>query len=95
MNTNNASVLPLQGSANEGGNYTCHWNNSIGEARYKHFTVTFVDRIESLAETISIAIPVSVALAILLLIGIIVGVQIYLKNVRRATMKEVDELYYV
>ena len=74
----NSSVLLLKGSTDEIGNYTCHWNNSLGEARFKQFNVTYVGRTEMIVDT---AIAVSVPLAILLLISIIVAVRFYFLKV--------------
>ena len=71
-------ALDLKGSADEIGNYTCHWNNSLGEARYKIFIVTYVD--ERKTRT-SIAVAVPIFLAILLFISIAVGVRFYLLKV--------------
>ena len=74
----NSSVLLLKGSTDEIGNDTCHWNNSLGEARFKQFNVTYVGRTEMIVDT---AIAVSVPLAILLLISIIVAVRFYFLKV--------------
>ena len=74
----NSSSLSLEGTADETGNYTCHWNNSLRQARFKNFTVTYVDNSEPVSpETIAI----SVSFAILLLISIIVSVKFYLFKV--------------
>ena len=76
----NSSSLSLKGSTDEIGHYTCHWKNSLGQAKLKTFDVTYFDHIiQKSPETI--AIVVSTALAILLLISVIVGVQMYLKKV--------------
>ena len=84
----NSSAVRLQGSADEIGNYTCHWNNSLGEARFKQFTVTYVGEKER--ETIvvtrtdtKIVVALSVALAILLLISIVVGTKYYVFKVKK------------
>ena len=76
----NSSTLPLKGSVDESGTYTCHWNNSLGEARFKRFIVTHVDKMEKIVDTI--VIDVSVPLAILLLISIIVAVRFYILKVK-------------
>ena len=76
----NSSALQLQGSVDETGTYTCKWNNSLGEVRYKHFTATYVDKTEPISPA-TIAISVSVALAILLLISVSIGVRFYLFKV--------------
>ena len=76
----NSSVVLLQGSVDEIGNYTCHWNNSLGQARFKKFNVIYVDNTEPVSPEI-VAIAVSVPLVILLLIAIIVGVRLYLLKV--------------
>lgn len=41
--THNSSALPLQGIEDERGNYACHWNNSLKQARFKNFRVSFMD----------------------------------------------------
>ena len=81
LNTN-SSILSLKGSDDEVGNYTCHWNSSLGQARFKQFTVTYVNKTEpeKIVDT-SIAIGVSVPLSILLLISIIVVVTFYFLKV--------------
>ena len=69
------------------GDYTCQWNNSLGEARSKRFSVNYIEPVNEITEmsreTI-IAIGIAVFLAILLLISVIVGVQMYLKKVSKA-----------
>ena len=85
-----SSALLLQGSVDEIGNYTCHWNNSLGQARFKSFFVTHVDETKLKSpETIAISVP----LAILLLISIAVGVQIYLKKVSRTIIESKLTIY--
>ena len=81
------------------GNYTCHWNNSLGEARFTNFSVTYVEKaeLESKETTPLIeartVIAVSVLLVILLLISIIVGALLYLKKVSRAINRRILTRY--
>ena len=83
----NSSALSLRGSTDEIGNYTCHWNNNLGQPRFKQFTVNHVDELESEGiavtgtDTSIVAVVVSIVLAIILLIAIIVGVRFYLIKV--------------
>ena len=76
----NLSALSLNGSADEISNYTCHWENSLGEARFKNFIVTYIEKTEPVSPEI-IAIAVSVALAIFLLTSIVGGIRFYLFKV--------------
>ena len=69
----NSSVLSLKGSADEIGDYTCHSNNTLGQARFKTFTVTHIDRTETIFD--NTIVGVSVSLVILLLISIAVAVR--------------------
>ncbi|KAI9565388.1 hypothetical protein GHT06_009180 [Daphnia sinensis] len=76
-----SSILPLQGTGGEKGTYSCHWNNSRGEKRYRNFS--FAGETES----IGIAIAVSVSLAILTIIGVSIKQYIDKKNLE----KEIQE----
>lgn len=62
--SSSSSVLPLQGFGGETGTYSCRWNNSRGEKRYRNFN--FSEETEST----SIAIAVCVSLATLVIIGV-------------------------
>ena len=69
--------MPLNGLMNEIGVYSCRWNNSLGQPRYRNFTVLIGNASGSTHAT---AIPLSANLiALIVIIGI--GVKIYLDKV--------------
>ncbi|XP_059350091.1 vascular endothelial growth factor receptor 1-like [Daphnia carinata] len=61
-----SSVLPLNGRDGQNGRYSCRWNNSLGEKRFRNFT--FPD--EPKSKTIFIAVCVSVVTLIIIGIAI-------------------------
>ncbi|KAK4018027.1 hypothetical protein OUZ56_000097 [Daphnia magna] len=79
--SSSSSVLPLQGIGGETGTYSCRWNNSRGEKRYRNFN--FSEETEST----SIAIAVCVSLATLVIIGVPIKQYVDKKNLE----KEIQE----
>ena len=69
--------MPLNGLMNENGVYSCRWTNSLGQSRYRNFTVLIGNASGSTHAT---AIPLSANLiALIVIIGI--GVKLYLDKV--------------
>ncbi|KAI9559248.1 hypothetical protein GHT06_016037 [Daphnia sinensis] len=78
------SVLPLQGTAGEGGAYACQWNNRRGEVKHRNFTVvpifyeqTFAESDEERDSRTSIVLGFSIALVVLIAAGIAGSVKLY------------------
>ncbi|XP_046650642.1 mast/stem cell growth factor receptor-related protein Kit-like isoform X2 [Daphnia pulicaria] len=71
-----ASVLTLDGKANELGTYECRWSNSRGEARQRNFTasLSFIDNTN--------IIIVSATVIGFLVLGIGIGIKFYLDKKR-------------
>ncbi|XP_046456457.1 vascular endothelial growth factor receptor 1-like isoform X2 [Daphnia pulex] len=79
----NVSILPLNGIVNEIGVYSCRWNNSLGQSRFRNFTV-FLGNSNGL--TNATAIPLSANLvALIVIIGI--GIKLYLDKKRQVFPK--------
>ncbi|KAK4010358.1 hypothetical protein OUZ56_019504 [Daphnia magna] len=78
------SVLPLQGTAGEGGAYACQWNNKRGEVKYRNFTVspifyeqTFAKSDEETDSRTRIVLGFSIALVLLIAVGIAGSIKLY------------------
>ncbi|KAI9559291.1 hypothetical protein GHT06_016080 [Daphnia sinensis] len=74
--SSNLSILPLEGTWQETGTYTCQWQNSLSEVRHRNFTVVFDDvASENMDKT---TISLSVIFPVLFLLGFGIGIKLYL-----------------
>jgi hypothetical protein len=77
----NSSILPLYGKMGESGSYACQWKVSFpGDAKYRNFTVSFLDKIQVNDKTVTIAVPTIFAILLFILI-VSVGVKFYYDKV--------------
>jgi hypothetical protein len=84
------SILPLNGIVNEIGVYSCRWNNSLGQSRFRNFTV-FLGNSNGL--TNATAIPLSANLvALIVIIGI--GIKLYLDKVTQISLEIMIPITY-
>ncbi|XP_057368137.2 vascular endothelial growth factor receptor 1-like [Daphnia carinata] len=81
--THNFSIVSLNGTREEIGTYTCQWENSIGEVRYRNFTVDFFNNTptENLNKTI---ILLAIILSALFLIGVGIGIKFCLDRKKKS-----------
>ncbi|XP_046640460.1 mast/stem cell growth factor receptor Kit-like isoform X4 [Daphnia pulicaria] len=83
----NSSILPLYGKMGESGSYACQWKVSFpGDAKYRNFTVSFLDKIPVNDKTVTIAVPTIFAILLFILI-VSVGVKFYYDKKRRVSQE--------
>ncbi|XP_057365300.2 vascular endothelial growth factor receptor 1-like [Daphnia carinata] len=79
-----SSILPLNGSDGQKGRYSCRWNNSRGEERFRNFY--FPDEPESKG----IVIAVCVSVVTLLITGIAIKQYVDMRNLEKEIQERLD-----
>ncbi|XP_059351957.1 vascular endothelial growth factor receptor 1-like [Daphnia carinata] len=82
--SSSSSVLPLQGINGETGTYSCRWNNSRGEKRFRNFS--FAEETESR----NVAIAVCVSLATLVVTGVSIKQYVDKKNKEKIILESLN-----